>query len=235
MGSVRQRAGLFLFAGSRSKRWVEHGRGDPTRPLRGHPPLKGEGAAPALQPPPHALQPVVPDAQRLQMLDGRAHIADIVAALAHRPAHDRGRMRFVHRAGILLMAAVGDIGHRAHLPAVGQAQADLPFQIDLRHQLPLAQIGHHLVAQFGRHAKRQTDAGAAAIEPQHQPRFFLRAAMHPGMDAQRAAIARQPRAAGLDMGKTRIPDQRAVAKHPKIAHIAKPDPPRFRTALPSGK
>jgi hypothetical protein len=32
----------------------------------------------------------------------------------------------------------------------------------------------------------------------------------------------KPGAARLDMGNTRPPDQRAIAKNPKIAHIAKP-------------
>ena len=92
------------------------------------------------------------------MLDGRAHIADIVAALADRAAHDRGRMLLVHRAGILFVSAIRHIGHGLNLPAVFETHRDVALQIDLCHQLPLAQIGKHLVAQFCGHAKRQADA-----------------------------------------------------------------------------
>ena len=42
--------------------------------------------------------------------------------------------------------------------------------------------------------------------------------------AERAPIAEEPRPFGLGMCKTRLPDQRAVAENPKIAHIAKPCP-----------
>src|SRR5690606_13405171 len=46
--------------------------------------------------------------------------------------------------------------------------------------------------------------------------------MHMGVDAKRAAIAVELGAARLHTHKARPPNQRAVAKNPKIAHIAKP-------------
>ena len=59
----------------------------------------------------------------------------------------------------------------------------------------------------------------AAVEAQHQPGARLGPAVHPGVDAERAAEAVQLCPLGLDMRKARSPDQRTIAKHPKIAHI----------------
>src|SRR4051812_9678425 len=61
------------------------------------------------------------------------------------------------------------------------------------------------------------------VEAEHQSGPLVRAAMHERIDTKRAAVAMQPGASCLDMRETRPPDQRTVAKHPKIAHIAAPD------------
>ena len=117
---------------------------------------------------------------------------------------------------------VDDVAERGDGFAGRQPDRQQALQIDLGDELALAQIGDGLVAQLARHPEGEPDAGAAMVEAEHQPRPLLGAAMHPGIDAQRAAEAVEPGARGLDMGKARPPDQRAVAKHPKIAHIAQP-------------
>src|SRR4051812_33790622 len=67
------------------------------------------------------------------------------------------------------------------------------------------------------------------VEAEHQSGPLARPAMHEGIDTERAAVAMQPGAACLDMRETRPPDQRTIAKHPKIAHIAAPDCKRLPT------
>src|ERR1700722_17781917 len=54
--------------------------------------------------------------------------------------------------------------------------------------------------------------------------------MNEGVDAERRAIAGRAGALRLDMCETWPPNQRAVAKNPKIAHIAEPD--RKRVVAP---
>ena len=130
--------------------------------------------------------------------------------------------RLVEIAGILLVAAVDDVADSRDALAAVEPDRQHALEIDAGDEFAVAQIGQHLVAKFARHAEGQADAGAAAVEPEHQARPFARAAIDEGRDAERAAEAVQPGAAGLDMRETRPPHQRAIAKNPKIAHIAKP-------------
>ena len=59
--------------------------------------------------------------------------------------------------------------------------------------------------------------GAAVIESEHQARAFRGAAMHEGIDAERAMGADQPRLHAFDKVEARPPHQRAIAEHPEIA------------------
>jgi hypothetical protein len=61
------------------------------------------------------------------------------------------------------------------------------------------------------------------FEAEHEAGPLGRAAIDVGADAERAAIAGKARPMRLQIVETRPPHQRAVAKHPKIAHIAEPD------------
>ena len=74
----------------------------------------------------------------------------------------------IERPGILLVAAVDDIGDGGHPPAIREANRQRPFQIDVGDQLSLAQIGQHLVPLVGGDAECHAAAGAAAIEAEHQ-------------------------------------------------------------------
>ena len=148
--------------------------------------------------------------------------------LPDRARHDRRGLSLVEAAGILLVIAVDDVGDRADDLAAVEPDRQHALEIDAGDQLAVAQIGQHLVAQFARHAEGEADAGAAAVEPEHQPRPLARAAIDEGGDAERAAEAVQPGAACLDMREARPPHQRAIAKDPKIAHIDEPRLPRTR-------
>ena len=60
------------------------------------------------------LQPVVPDAERLQVLDRVEHIFLVAAGAADRSLHDRRRLGLVERARILVVLAVDDVAKRGH-------------------------------------------------------------------------------------------------------------------------
>ncbi len=170
----------------------------------------------------HPFQPAVADAERLQMFEGARHIGLVVAGLANSARYHRGGISGGERAGILLMPAVGDVGDRIDPVAVFQPERQQALQIDARHLLTRAQVGHDLLARITGHPERHADAGAAPVETQHQARPGRGAAMDEGIDAKRTTVTEKPGALRLDMGETGPPHQRTVAKNPKIAHIAKP-------------
>src|SRR5580693_2871737 len=120
---------------------------------------------------------------------------------------------------ILHMAAVDDIGERADaLPRVVlQPYRAHHFAIDGGDLLALAQIGDRCRAVVLRHAERDATAGAAAIEPEHETGLFRRAAVHEGIDAERAMLADQARPNPLDVLEARPPHQRAIPEHPEVA------------------
>ena len=68
-----------------------------------------------------------------------------------------------------------------------------------------------------RHTKGDTAAGAATVEAKYQPRSFRRAAVHEGIDAERAVGADEPCLDPFDKIETRPPHQRAIAEHPEVA------------------
>ena len=111
---------------------------------------------------------MVADAQRLEMLQRAENIVLVGAGLADRAAHHGRRIHRVKRAGILLMLAVDDVGHRLDRAAAVEANLERALEIDVGDQFALAQIGDDLVAQVARHAECQPDAGAATVEAEHQ-------------------------------------------------------------------
>ena len=68
-----------------------------------------------------------------------------------------------------------------------------------------------------RDPERDAAAGAAAVEAEHKAGLFRRAAMHEGVDAERAMFADQPCRDLLDELEARPPHQRAIAEHPEVA------------------
>src|ERR1700726_4328041 len=120
---------------------------------------------------------------------------------------------------ILQMAAVDDIGERTDaLPCVVlQPHRAHHFAIDGGDLFALAQIGDRCRAALLRHAERDAAAGTATIEPEHETRLFRRAAVHEGIDAERAMLADQARPNPLDVLEARPPYQRAIAEHPEVA------------------
>src|SRR5690606_34178625 len=66
--------------------------------------------------------------------------------------------------------------------------------------------------------ERHPAARAAAIEAEHQPRAFRRAAMDVGIHAQAAMATAQQRRPALDERKAGPPHQRPVAKDPEFLH-----------------
>ena len=121
------------------------------------------------------------------------------------------------------VAAVGHIGDRFGALAAGQPDRQNALDIDIADLLALPEIGDHRVAGGGLYLEGHADAGAAPVEPEDEARPFGGAAVDEGIDAERAPVAVKPGPAGLDIVEARPPDQRTVAKHPKIAHIAKPE------------
>src|SRR6516225_852029 len=120
---------------------------------------------------------------------------------------------------ILHMAAIDHIGKRADaLPRIVlEPHRAHHLAIDGGHLLARTQIGDRLPAVFCGHAERDAAADAAAIEPEHQSRFFRRTAMDEGIDAEGAMLADQPRRNPLDEFETGPPYQRAIAEHPEVA------------------
>ena len=74
-----------------------------------------------------------------------------------------------------------------------------------------------VVALVGRNAVGDAAAIAAAVEAEHQAGLLRRAAMHEGIDAERAVGADQPGVAALEEVEARPPHQRSVGEDPKIS------------------
>src|SRR5690606_36465331 len=163
---------------------------------------------------------MVANAERLEMGDRVQYVILVRAGLSDRARYDPCRGRLVETAGILRVAAVGDVGDGVDTVAALQPDRQRALQIDIGDELAVAQVGEHLIAKLDRHALGKPDAGSAAVEPENEARPLRRAAIDMGGHAKRSAKAVQARAAGLGMRETGPPHQRAIAKNPKIAHIA---------------
>ena len=131
---------------------------------------------------------------------------------------DGGHLQPVEMAGILRVRGIGDKAQRVDLPAV-QAKPAGVGAIDAIAHLAVPQIGRDIGKVRRRYPVGDAIARPAAVQPQHQPRLFRRAAIAVGIDAEPPVIALQPRRYRLDMGKARIPHQRTIAKHPGIAFV----------------
>ena len=116
------------------------------------------------------------------------------------------------------MTSVNHIGKGRHFLSIGQPDLQPFFQIDVGNQLALPQIGDDHVAFFAADKPCNTVAGAAVVEAENQPRLLPGSAVNPGMHAQSPVLAMQCGLLFLEELETRPPDQRTVAKHPKITH-----------------
>ena len=155
----------------------------------------------------------------LDRLHGRRHVVAVGAGLAVTLQHMAVLVGERQPAGVLHMAAVDDIGERgdAFTRFVLQPHRAHHLAIDRGHLLARPQIGDHVGTVLFSDAEGDAAAGAAAVEPQHQARLLRRAAMHEGIDAERAVLADQPgRDAFLEF-EARPPHQRSVAEHPEVA------------------
>ncbi len=99
-------------------------------------------------------------------------------------------------AGILRMAAIDHVAQRRHPPVRMSEQRHVAqdFAIDLGDLLALAQIVRPpLRGSARRDAEGDAAAGAAAVEAEHEAGPLRRAAMHEGIDAERAVQPGDPR------------------------------------------
>src|SRR6516165_11125685 len=117
------------------------------------------------------------------------------------------------------MPPVDHIGQRADAPArlVVEPDRSHHLAINVGRLLAAAQVVDRALAPLRCDTESDAATGAAAIEPQHQTRFFRRAAMVERIDAERAVLADQPRRDLFDELEARPPYQRAIAEHPEIA------------------
>jgi hypothetical protein len=132
---------------------------------------------------------VIADAECREVIERVQDILLVGAGLANCPRDERGGMRRVDAAGILPVAAVDDIGQRRDDAAAVEANGQQAFEIDAGDQLAVAKIGKDFVAKLAWHLEGETDAGAAAIQAEHQPGPFGRSAVDEGRNAERAAVA----------------------------------------------
>ena len=75
------------------------------------------------------------------------------------------------------------------------------------------------MARARRDAKRLPSAGAAPVKTKDKARFFRRAAMNVGKNAERSVIAAHQRRLRFLKDKTWSPHQRSIPEDPEIAMI----------------
>ena len=122
-------------------------------------------------------------------------------------------------AGILAMLAVDGVGDGFDsLRGAQEPDVHLFLGVDHGHLLAGAKIGDGLLPALRGNFKSHAVAGSAAVQSQHQPRLFRRAAMHVGIDAEAAVIAPDQRRGAADIVKPRPPHQRTIAKNPELPH-----------------
>jgi hypothetical protein len=165
---------------------------------------------------------MIADAERRQMPDRIEDIFLVRAGLADSALDDRRRLVGRKAAGILPVVAIDDKAKRFVRRAVIEPDLQPAFGIDMGDKFAFAQIGDDFFPQIARDAKGESDTGSAAIEPENETRMRLGAPVHPGIDAKRAAKSMEMGTPSRNMDETRPPDERTIAKDPKIAHIASP-------------
>jgi hypothetical protein len=155
----------------------------------------------------------------LEMGERVQHIIRASAHLALALLHQFQQFIVGKLARILGMGPVGHIGQHFNPPGpVKQFNRLQDLHIDHAHLLPRAKIGKGCIPLFRIDAKRNTGAGAAAIQPQYEPRFLFSATVVQGVDAQAAVIAVDARMGLLGKLKTGPPHQGAIAKNPVLRH-----------------
>jgi len=131
---------------------------------------------------------------RLDRLHRRQDIFAVGARLPVPLLHVTELLRQRQPPGILHVPAVDHVDQRADpLPRL-VLQPHRPHHLAIHRGdlLARAQIGDRIGAVLRRDPERDAAAGAAAVEAEHEARLFRRAAMHEGVDAERAMLANQP-------------------------------------------
>src|SRR5262245_10281822 len=107
---------------------------------------------------------------------GGDHIVAVVAGLPVSLAHVVDLLLEREPPGILRMAAIDHVADRRHHALRVALEPHLPdeFPINHGHLLARAQIADSLCALPGCDAESHAAAGAATVEPQHEPRPFRR-------------------------------------------------------------
>ncbi len=164
------------------------------------------------------VQLLVAEALAFDLLHRVEYVVAIDAGMAVPLSHEMQLPIQRQAAGILRVAAVDHVAERLHalLRVVVEPDGPRDFAIDHGGLLAFAQIAKRLGAHAGRHAVGNAAAIAAAVEAEHQSGFFRRAAVHEGVDTERAVGADQAGGAAIEIGKVGPPHQRAIGKNPQV-------------------
>ncbi len=119
---------------------------------------------------------------------------------------------------VLAMAAVDNITKCVHalLRITIKPDPALDLSVDPGDLLASAEIFDCPGTSRGGHPIGDTAAMAAAIKPQHQPRFLRRSAVHERIDTQRAMRTNKAGIASLQKVKARPPHQRPISEDPEV-------------------
>ena len=119
-----------------------------------------------------------------EMLIGGTHVIGIAAGDALSLAHEPDHLVEGEAARILPVVAVDHVGQCPDPARIGQPDRQVPFEINRRDLLALAQVPDRGLRFLGRDPEGDPMAAPAPVEPQDQPRLFRRSAMNMGKDAQ---------------------------------------------------
>src|SRR6185437_12259092 len=165
------------------------------------------------------VQRRIAKAFRLDRFHRRQHVIAIVAGAAVALLDDAELLVKREAAGILHVAAVDDIGQRADARSrlVLDPHRAHHLAIDVGGLLAGAQVGDGVVAELALHAEGDAAAGAAAVEAEHEPGFFGRAAVIERIDAERRKNRRRApdarrRAAPIPSRYSRSPAARSASR-----------------------
>ena len=150
------------------------------------------------------------------MIMGGRHIGGVATRDADALAHQPQDLVLGQPSRILPVALVDGVDQRVQDAAIVKARAQHHLAVDHGHLFALAQIGDGRLPIQSRHLEGHAPAGAAPVEAQNQPRARGGAAMHMGIDAERAMKAMDRRQMALHESKARPPHERTIAKHPEI-------------------
>ncbi len=164
------------------------------------------------------VQLLVAIALSLDFLDRRQHVIAVVARLPVALAHEMQLPLQRQPSGILPVAAVHHVAERVHalLRVVVEPDGARGLAIDQGDLLACPQVGDGGRALFRRNPIGNAAAIAAAVEPEHQAGRLWRAAVHEGIDAERAVGADQAGMAALEDVEARPPHQRSVGENPQV-------------------